>query len=132
MHNTLTNRIFLFHSSFTSRAKISIGSSSYVKYGLSSIVSEETTCDGSDRYLRSMDTWKTLWIFSNSGGNAKWYATRPTFLITSYEPMNLGSTCPFFRISSPSSKAILSKTLFHRSHIEYLFSSCRHMNSVYR
>ena len=96
LHNTLTNGIFLFCSSFTSRAKISTGSSSYVKSGLNSIVFEETMCDGSYRYLRSMDTWKTFWIISNSGGNAKQYATGPTFSVTSYGPINLGLNLPFF------------------------------------
>ena len=96
LHSTLTSGIFLFRNSFTSRAKISTVSSSYVKSGLSSIVFEETTCDGSDRYLRSMDTWNTLWIFSKSGGNANLYATGLTFSITSYGPINLGLYFPFF------------------------------------
>ena len=89
LHNTLTNGIRLFRNSLTSRAKISIGSSSYVKSGLSSIVSKETTCDGSDLYLLHIDTWKTLWIFSNFGGKANLYATGPIFSVTSYGPMNL-------------------------------------------
>ena len=50
----------LFRYSLTSRTKISTGSSSYVKSGLSSIVSEETSCDGSNLYLFSIETWKTL------------------------------------------------------------------------
>ena len=83
LHNTLTIGIFLFRNSFTSRAKISAGSSSYVKSNLSSIVFEETTCDGSNQYLLNIEIWKTLWIFSNSGGNTKRYATGPIFLITS-------------------------------------------------
>ena len=95
-HSTLTNGIHLFHNFFTSQAKISTCYSLYIKYGLSSIVSEETTCDGSDLYLLSIDTWKTLWIFSNSGGKANQYATRPTFSITSYNPMNLWLILPFF------------------------------------
>ena len=89
-HNTLTNIIRLFRNSFTSRAKISTGSSLYVKFGLSSIVFEETTCDGSDLYLCSIDTWNTLWIFFNYGGKANLYATGPTFSITSNGPINLG------------------------------------------
>ena len=56
LHSTLTNGIFLLRNSFTSRAKISTGSSSYVKSDLSSIVSVEITLDRSDQYLRSMDT----------------------------------------------------------------------------
>ena len=96
LHNTLTNGIRLFRNSLTSQAKISTGSSSYVKYGLSSITSEETTRDGSDLYLLYFETWKTLWMFSNSGGKASLYATRPTFSITSYDLMNLGLNLPFF------------------------------------
>ena len=96
LHNILTNGIRLFHNSLTSRVKISTGSSSYVKSGLSSITSKETTCDGSDLFLLNIVTWKTLWIFSNSGGKASLYATGPTFSITSYGPMNLGLNLPFF------------------------------------
>ena len=96
LHSTLTNEICLFRNSLTSRAKISTGSSSYVKSDLSSVVYEKTTCDGSDLYLLSIDTWKTLWIFSNSRGKANRYAIGPTFSITSYGPMNLGLNLPFF------------------------------------
>ena len=113
LYNTLTNGIFLFRNSFTSRAKISTGSSSYVKSGLSSIVSEETTCDGSDRYLPNVETWKTLWILSKSEGKAKRYAIGPTFF--NHRIWTNGSRAqlaPFFsQISSPSPKAILPKTL---------------------
>ena len=83
LHNTLTNGIRLFRNSLTFQAKISIGSSSYVKSGLSSITSEENTCDGSDLYILNIETWKTLWIFSNYGGGASLYAIGPTFSITS-------------------------------------------------
>ena len=131
LHNTLTDGIHLFHNSLTSRAEISTGSSLYVKSGLSTIVSEKTTCDGSDLYLLSIDTRKTLWIFSYSRGKANLYATGPTFSITSYGPMNLGLNLPFSQISLPSSKAILSKILSRRSHIEYPFFSCRRRIFVY-
>ena len=92
----LTNGIHFFCNSFTSRAKIFTVSSSYIKFCLSSIVSEKTTCDGSDLYLLSIDRWKTLWIFSNYRGKSNLYATGPTFSITSYGPMNLGLNLHFF------------------------------------
>ena len=66
------------------------------KSELSSSVSEETTYDESDLYLLSIETRKTLWIFSNYGVKANRYATGPTFSITSYIPMNLGLNLPFF------------------------------------
>ena len=96
LNNTLTNEIRFFCNSFTSQTKISTDSSSYIKFGLTSIVYEETTCDGSDLYLLSIDTWKTLWIFSNLGAKANLYATGPTFSITSYGLMSLGLNFPFF------------------------------------
>ena len=130
LDNTLTNEIRFFCNSFTSPTKISTDSSSYIKFGLTSIVYEETTCDGSDLYLLSIDTWKTLWIFSNSGGKANLYAIGPTFSITSYGPMSLGLNLPFSQISLLSSKAILSK-YSRRSHIKYPFFSCRRRIFVY-
>ena len=96
LHNTLANGMCLFHNSLTSQAKISIGSSSYVKSSLSSIASKETTYDGFDLYLLNIETWKKLWIFSNSGGKASLYANEPTFSITSFDPMNLGLNLPFY------------------------------------
>ena len=89
LHNTLTNKIFLFY-------RISTSSSSYVKSDLSSIVSGEITCDGSNQYLLNIETWKTLCIFSKFGGNAKRYATGPIFSITSYGLINLGLNLLFF------------------------------------
>ena len=96
LHSTLTSGIRFFRNSFTSRAKISTCLSLYVKSDLSSIVYEETTCDGSDLYRFSIDTWKTLWIFSNSGNEVNLYTTGPTFSITSYGLMNLELNLPFY------------------------------------
>ena len=122
LHNTLINRIFLFRNSFTSRAKISTGSSSYVKSGLSSIVSEETTCDGFDQYLFNIETWKTLWIFSKFEGKAKRYAIESTFSITSCGPMNLGLNFPFFPNLNTFFQGDTFKNTFIADFISNIFS----------
>ena len=131
LHNTLTNEIHLFHNSFTSRAKISTGSSSYVKSGLSSIVSEETTCDGADLYLRSIDTWNTLWIFSNYGGKTNLYATGPTFSITSNGPINPRLNLPFFPYLITFFQGDTFKNTFSMISYRMSFFSCRHMIFAY-
>ena len=115
LHSTLTNGIRLFRT----LTKISTCSSSYVKSDLNSIVSEETTCDGSDLYLLSIDTWKTLWIFSNSGGKANRYAIGPTFSITSYEPNEHWAQLAIF----PKSHDFLPRRYFQKHFFVDLISN---------
>ena len=96
LHNTLTIEIIFFLSYFIPWSIMSTGCTSKDKSSLSSTGRALNTCDGFETYFLNIDTWKTLCIWSNFGGNSKYYATGPILSRILNIPMYLGLSFSLF------------------------------------
>ena len=125
--STFTNCTCLFRNYFTSRGRIAFGSSSYGKYVCTSTYCTSSMCDPLERYFRSIDTWNTSCYLANFGGSANRYATGLILSKTSYEPMNLGLSFPFF----PNLSIFLHGDTFKNTLSPTSYSLCFLFKSAY-
>lgn len=95
-HCTRTNDISLFLKVLTFFPRILVGCSSYVGSMLASKFLSSVQWLGSGMYLRSIDTWKILWIIDKSEVKASRYATSTTRSKILNGPTYLGLSFPFF------------------------------------
>ena len=99
--------------------------SSKVKSSCTCTSCTDNMCDSSSQYFRSTDTWNTSCNLANSGGSTNRYVTSPILSKTSYGPLNLGLSYPFFPnlstfLNGDTFRNTLSRTSYS---ISFLFKS---------